>query len=83
MATTSTFDNVQFFDSDLESNWSNRAKEHLWMHFSRMGAYETGGSIPVIVKGEGHIFTMTVASVILMAFISLYHSSGSWSRGVG
>jgi adenosylmethionine-8-amino-7-oxononanoate aminotransferase len=53
MATTSTFDNAQFFDSDLESNWSNRAKEHLWMHFSRMGAYEAGGSIPVIVKGEG------------------------------
>ena len=23
------------------------------MHFSRMGAYEDGGSIPVIVKGEG------------------------------
>ena len=53
MATTSTFDNVQFFESDLESNWSNRAKEHLWMHFSRMGAYENGGSIPIIVKGEG------------------------------
>ena len=53
MATTSTFDNVQFFESDLESNWSNRAKEHLWMHFSRMGAYDDGGSIPVIVKGDG------------------------------
>ncbi|MCX6430296.1 MAG: aminotransferase class III-fold pyridoxal phosphate-dependent enzyme, partial [Actinobacteria bacterium] len=53
MATTSTFDNVQVFESDLESNWSNRAKENLWMHFSRMGAYEDGGSIPIIVKGEG------------------------------
>ena len=52
-ATTTTFDNVQQFDSDLESNWSNRAKKNLWMHFSRMGAYEDGGSIPIIVKGEG------------------------------
>jgi adenosylmethionine-8-amino-7-oxononanoate aminotransferase len=29
------------------------AKRHLWMHFTRMGVYEEGAEVPVIVKGEG------------------------------
>jgi adenosylmethionine-8-amino-7-oxononanoate aminotransferase len=29
------------------------AAEHLWLHFSRMGAYKDGEEIPVIVRGEG------------------------------
>ena len=29
-----------------------KAKRHLWMHFSRMGAYEDQ-DVPVIVRGEG------------------------------
>jgi adenosylmethionine-8-amino-7-oxononanoate aminotransferase len=29
------------------------AAEHLWLHFSRMGAYKQGEEIPVIVRGEG------------------------------
>jgi adenosylmethionine-8-amino-7-oxononanoate aminotransferase len=29
------------------------AKRHLWMHFTRMGAYEEGAEVPVIVRGEG------------------------------
>jgi adenosylmethionine-8-amino-7-oxononanoate aminotransferase len=29
------------------------ARKHLWLHFSRMGAYEQGAEIPVIVRGEG------------------------------
>jgi adenosylmethionine-8-amino-7-oxononanoate aminotransferase len=35
--------------------WQQTALDHLWLHFSRMGAYGPGGSeeIPVIVKGEG------------------------------
>ena len=28
------------------------AKEHLWMHFTRMGGYETE-DVPIIVRGEG------------------------------
>ncbi len=28
------------------------AKRHLWMHFTRMGAYATH-DVPVIVRGEG------------------------------
>ena len=29
------------------------AKRHLWMHFSRMGAYADGAEVPIIVRGEG------------------------------
>jgi adenosylmethionine-8-amino-7-oxononanoate aminotransferase len=34
--------------SDLEQ----MARDHLWLHFTRMGAYAEGG-MPVIVRGEG------------------------------
>lgn len=53
MATTSTSDIPQFFQDTAEGDYSNRAKNNLWMSFSRMGAYKDGGSIPIIVRGEG------------------------------
>jgi adenosylmethionine-8-amino-7-oxononanoate aminotransferase len=30
-----------------------QARRHLWMHFSRMGAYDDDHEIPVITRGEG------------------------------
>jgi adenosylmethionine-8-amino-7-oxononanoate aminotransferase len=30
-----------------------KARDHLWMHFTRHSTYEDGGHVPVIVKGEG------------------------------
>jgi adenosylmethionine-8-amino-7-oxononanoate aminotransferase len=38
--------------SPENSNLSEQARQHLWMHFSRMGAYKDH-EIPVIVRGEG------------------------------
>jgi adenosylmethionine-8-amino-7-oxononanoate aminotransferase len=32
---------------------SERARKHLWLHFSRMGAYDVNHQIPVMVRGEG------------------------------
>jgi adenosylmethionine-8-amino-7-oxononanoate aminotransferase len=32
---------------------SDRARDHLWMHFTRHSTYEDGGHVPVIVRGEG------------------------------
>jgi adenosylmethionine-8-amino-7-oxononanoate aminotransferase len=29
------------------------ARDHLWMHFTRHSTYEDGGSVPIIVKGDG------------------------------
>src|SRR5215211_1478010 len=34
-------------------NLQEMAKRHLWMHFTRMGAYVDGGEVPIIVRGEG------------------------------
>jgi adenosylmethionine-8-amino-7-oxononanoate aminotransferase len=36
-------------DSDMQA----LAKRHLWMHFTRMGVFEEGAEVPVIVRGEG------------------------------
>jgi adenosylmethionine-8-amino-7-oxononanoate aminotransferase len=36
------------------SSLSQRASDHLWMHFTRHSTYaEAGGSVPIIVRGEG------------------------------
>jgi adenosylmethionine-8-amino-7-oxononanoate aminotransferase len=32
---------------------SDRALDHLWMHFTRLGAYGPGHEVPVVVRGEG------------------------------
>jgi adenosylmethionine-8-amino-7-oxononanoate aminotransferase len=45
----STQDAVQAGQSTLQAS----AREHLWMHFTRMGAYSGGEEIPIIVRGEG------------------------------
>ena len=29
------------------------AREHLWMHFTRMGAYDEHHEVPILVKGDG------------------------------
>ena len=37
-----------------EDDLQRKAKDHLWMHFSRQSVMEEGGGVPIIVKGEGH-----------------------------
>ena len=39
----------KYDDADLQQ----KAKDHLWMHFSRQSVLEEHG-VPIIVKGEGH-----------------------------
>ncbi len=40
-----------------DSALSESARNHLWMHFTRHSTYEQGGSVPIIVKGDGaHIW---------------------------
>ena len=38
---------------DETHSMSERARRHLWMHFSRMGSYSTDAEIPIMVRGEG------------------------------
>jgi adenosylmethionine-8-amino-7-oxononanoate aminotransferase len=32
---------------------SDRARRHLWMHFTRLGVYDDAHEVPVMVRGEG------------------------------
>ncbi len=40
---------MEYNDADLQQ----KAKDHLWMHFSRQSVLEEHG-VPIIVKGDGH-----------------------------
>jgi adenosylmethionine-8-amino-7-oxononanoate aminotransferase len=35
------------------SGLADSARDHLWMHFTRHSTFESGGSVPIIVKGDG------------------------------
>jgi adenosylmethionine-8-amino-7-oxononanoate aminotransferase len=35
------------------SDLQERARRHLWMHFTRMGAYDDEHEIPILVRGKG------------------------------
>jgi len=35
------------------SELQEKARRHLWMHFTRMGAYDDSHEIPIITRGEG------------------------------
>ena len=39
--------------SGAASDLQEKARRHLWMHFTRMGGYDEGHEIPLIVRGEG------------------------------
>ena len=43
----------QVFSEPGSDRLAESARDHLWMHFTRHSTYETGGHVPVIVKGEG------------------------------
>jgi 4-aminobutyrate aminotransferase-like enzyme len=40
-------------DTGTPSELQEKARRHLWMHFTRMGGYDSGHEIPIIVRGEG------------------------------
>jgi adenosylmethionine-8-amino-7-oxononanoate aminotransferase len=42
--------NVTEFGADA---LAEKARKHLWMHFTRHSSFNDGGHVPVIVKGEG------------------------------
>ncbi|HTX32783.1 MAG TPA: aspartate aminotransferase family protein [Solirubrobacteraceae bacterium] len=57
------------------------AAEHLWLHFSRMGAYQRGEEIPVIVRGEGCYLEDTHGNRYLDALAGLFAVQIGYSYG--
>ena len=49
MSTTSTESETMGSAAQL----GELAREHLWLHFSRMGAYARGEAMPIIASGDG------------------------------
>jgi adenosylmethionine-8-amino-7-oxononanoate aminotransferase len=43
----------QYVDQPGDDRLATRARDHLWMHFTRHSTYENGGHVPVIVRGDG------------------------------
>jgi adenosylmethionine-8-amino-7-oxononanoate aminotransferase len=43
----------QAFSEAGEDALADKARDHLWMHFTRHSTYEGGGHVPVITRGEG------------------------------
>jgi adenosylmethionine-8-amino-7-oxononanoate aminotransferase len=41
-------------DASREADLQKKARDHLWMHFSRQSVMESGAGVPIITKGEGH-----------------------------
>ncbi|QHC67067.1 aspartate aminotransferase family protein [Rathayibacter sp. VKM Ac-2759] len=37
-----------------DSALQQKAKDHLWMHFTRQSVMDSGAGVPIITKGEGH-----------------------------
>jgi adenosylmethionine-8-amino-7-oxononanoate aminotransferase len=66
--------------SDHES-LQQAAAEHLWLHFSRMGAYQHGEEIPVIVRGEGCYLEDTKGRRYLDALAGLFAVQIGYSYG--
>jgi adenosylmethionine-8-amino-7-oxononanoate aminotransferase len=43
----------QFVAEPYEDSLSERAQQHLWMHFTRMSNYHEGAEVPIITRGAG------------------------------
>jgi adenosylmethionine-8-amino-7-oxononanoate aminotransferase len=43
---------VNPMDQETYAGLQKSAREHLWMHFTRMSSYDSA-DVPVIVRGEG------------------------------
>jgi adenosylmethionine-8-amino-7-oxononanoate aminotransferase len=57
------------------------ARDHLWLHFSRMGAFSRGLEIPVIVRGDGCYLEDTRGRRYLDALAGLFAVQIGYSYG--
>jgi adenosylmethionine-8-amino-7-oxononanoate aminotransferase len=62
------------------TSYQRLAKEHLWMHFTRMGGYETA-EVPIIVRGEGCYLEDSYGKRYLDALAGLFSVNIGYSFG--
>ena len=61
-------------------DWQQAARDHLWLHFTRMGAYGTG-KVPIIVRGEGCYLEDADGKRYLDALAGLFAVQIGYSHG--
>ena len=44
---------MTILEERTNTDLSNSARDHMWMHFTRHSTYEEGGAVPIITRGEG------------------------------
>ncbi len=57
------------------------ARDHLWMHFTRMGGYGQGDEVPIIVRGEGCYLWDANGKRYLDALAGLFSVNIGYSHG--
>src|SRR5512134_3075090 len=62
------------------STYQQLAKEHLWMHFTRMGGYATA-DVPIIVRGDGCHLEDSNGKRYLDALAGLFSVNVGYSYG--
>jgi adenosylmethionine-8-amino-7-oxononanoate aminotransferase len=62
------------------TEYQKLAKEHLWMHFTRMGGYQTA-DVPIIVRGEGCYLEDSNGKRYLDALAGLFSVNIGYSFG--
>jgi adenosylmethionine-8-amino-7-oxononanoate aminotransferase len=57
------------------------ARDHLWLHFTRMGAYGDAGEVPIIVRGDGCYLEDANGKRYLDALAGLFAVQIGYSHG--
>jgi adenosylmethionine-8-amino-7-oxononanoate aminotransferase len=57
------------------------ARDHLWLHFTRMGGYGEGSEVPIIVRGEGCYLWDANGKRYLDALAGLFSVNIGYSHG--
>jgi adenosylmethionine-8-amino-7-oxononanoate aminotransferase len=63
------------------SDLQQLAREHLWMHFTRMGGYGDGSEVPIIVRGDGCYLWDANGKRYLDALAGLFSVNIGYSHG--
>jgi adenosylmethionine-8-amino-7-oxononanoate aminotransferase len=66
--------------STAELDLQSAARRHLWMHFSRMGGYDSEHEIPIITRGEGSYVWDDKGNKYLDGLAGLFCSNVGHSR---
>jgi adenosylmethionine-8-amino-7-oxononanoate aminotransferase len=61
--------------------WRRMARDHLWLHFTRMGEYAEGAGPPIIVRGDGCYLEDSEGRRYLDALAGLFAVQIGYSHG--